>query len=170
LTTFPQANRSVSARHAWKLRGLIGSLSLFGLSIAAASIGCSRPANRWLERRPPTFSASGVVTLDGTAVEGAFVAFDSLQHNLTAVGRTDAQGRFVLKTFQPGDGLVVGDHRVRVEKREVTKYNAEGLPLGEVNRLPERYAGKTSGLSATSEPKSGNSFQFELVSERPIGQ
>jgi len=170
VTTLSQTKRSVAASHEWKLRGLIGGMSLFGLSIAVASIGCSRPTNRWLEIRPPTFPASGVVTLDGTAVEGAFVAFDSLQHNLTAVGRTDAQGRFVLKTFQPGDGLVVGDHRVRVEKREVTGYDAEGLPLGEVNRLPERYASKSSGLQATFEPKSGNSFQFELVSGTPLAK
>jgi len=86
------------------------------------------------------------------------------------LGRTAAQGRFVLKTFQPGDGLVAGDHRVRIEKREVTGYNAEGLPLSEVNRLPERYASKSSGLQATSELNSSNSFQFELVSGGPVAK
>ena len=170
MTTFSRARRPVSASHGWNMRAPLRCLSLFGISVALASFGCSRPANKWVDRRPPTFPASGVVTLDGTAIEDAFVAFDSLKHNLTAVGRTDAQGRFVLKTFQPGDGLVAGDHRVRIEKREVTGYNAEGLPLGEVNRLPERYASKSSGLQATSEPKSGNSFQFELVSGGPVAK
>jgi hypothetical protein len=152
------------------MRAPLRYLSLLGIGVAVASTGCSRPANKWVDGRPTTFPASGVVTLDGTAVEDAFVAFDSLQHNLTAVGRTDSQGRFVLKTFQPGDGLVAGDHRVRIEKREVTGYSSEGLPLGEVNRLPERYASKSSGLQATSEPRPGNSFQFELVSGGPVAK
>ncbi len=132
--------------------------------------GCSRKADKWTQRRPPLFRGSGAVTFDGAAVEGAVVSFASLQQNLTAVGLTDAQGRFVLKTFTPDDGAVAGDHRVRITKIEATGYNKEGNAIGHVNRLPERYAGESGKLEATVEPKHGNVFRFELTSDKPSAQ
>lgn len=132
--------------------------------------GCSRKADKWVQRRPPLFRGSGTVTFDGAEVEGAVVLFASLQHNLTAVGLTDAQGRFVLKTFTPDDGAVAGEHRVRITKIEVTGYDKEGNPLGHVNRLPERYADESGKLRVTVEPKHGNVFRFELTSDKRSAQ
>jgi hypothetical protein len=139
--------------------------------VMIATTGCSRQANnKWVQRRPPTFRATGIVTCDGATIENAVVSFDSLEHNLTAVGRTDAQGGFTLKTFEPGDGATSGEHRVRITKIEVTAYDKEGTPLGHVNRLPERYADESGKLRATVEPKHGNVFRFELTSDKPSAQ
>ena len=133
--------------------------------------GCSRQANnKWVQRRPPTFRATGIVTCDGVAIDNAVVSFDSLEHNLTAVGRTDKNGGFTLKTFEPGDGVTSGEHRVRITKIEVTAYDKDGTPLGEVNRLPERYADESGKLQATVDPKHGNVFRFELTSDKPLAQ
>jgi len=143
---------------------------MLALILLSGEGGCSRKNDKWVQRRPPLFRGSGTVTFDGAAVEGAVVSFVSLQHNLTAVGLTDAQGRFVLKTFTPDDGAVAGEHRVRVTKIEVTGYNQEGNAIGHVNRLPERYAGESGKLEATVEPKHGNVFRFQLTSDKPSAQ
>ena len=132
---------------------------------------CSRQANnKWTQRRPPTFRAAGIVTCDGVAIDNALVSLDSLEHNLTAVGRTDTKGGFTLKTFEPGDGATSGEHRVRITKIEVTAYDKDGTPLGHVNRLPERYADESGKLRATVEPKHGNVFRFDLTSGKPSAQ
>jgi len=135
-----------------------------------AFCGCGRRADKWVERRPPTFTASGVVDLNGTPVADAVVAFDSQEHNLTAVGRTNREGRFSLKTYNPGDGAAAGEHRVQIIKLEVTGYDSSGLPLGEVNRLPARYADGSGGLRATVEPKGKNFFRFELTDRQPAAK
>jgi hypothetical protein len=150
----------VGKQRGWRAMGILAIL------LTAAS-GCSKPLDKWEQRRPATFPGSGIVTHDGTPIEGAVVAFDSVEHNLTAVGRTDAEGRFVLKTFTENDGIVAGEHRVRITKVEVTGYSPEGYPLGEVNRLPQRYADSSGGLRATVDPENDNVFRFELTTGKP---
>lgn len=137
-----------------------------GLIVLALS-GCGSRADKWTARRPPIFPATGLVTLNGAAVDDALVAFDSQVHNLTAVGRTNMAGRFILKTYEPGDGAAAGEHRVRISKIEVNAYDAEGYPLGEVNKLPERYADSSGGLQATVKPSDENVFRFELMTDQP---
>lgn len=138
--------------------------------VMIATGGCSRQTNKWAKRRPPTFRGTGTVTYDGVAVDNALVSLDSLEHNLTAVGRTDAKGGFTLKTFDEGDGATSGEHRVRITKIEVTAYDKEGIAIAHVNRLPERYADELGKLRATVEPKHGNVFRFELTSDKPSAQ
>lgn len=84
-------------------------------------IGCSN------DGRPPTYKVSGIVTLDGKAVEGATVSFmraDSGQYN--AVSLTDASGKYELTTFEAKDGAVEGSYNVTVTKygkeKEVSPY------------------------------------------------
>ena len=75
--------------------------------------------------RPATVPVSGVVTLGGNPVEGATVTFhagvpapgQTAQGN-SAVGQTDAEGRFQLKTFEANDGAVPGEYVVTISKYE----------------------------------------------------
>jgi len=135
------------------------------LVAAVVFAGCSRRVDQWVEGRPSTFPASGVVLLDGFPVHDAVVAFDSREHNLTAVGRTDDKGVFGLKTFEPGDGAAAGDHLVKITKLEVIGFGPEGEPLGEVNRLPAVYGDGRAGLEATVTPEGPNVFRFEIISD-----
>lgn len=166
------ARRDETAVHRQWSRPLVPRRSLVVVCIIITIVtgGCSRQANKWTKRRPPTFRATGIVTCDGVAIDNAVVSFDSLEHNLTAVGRTDTKGGFTLKTFEPGDGVTSGEHRVRITKIEVTAYDKDGTPLGEVNRLPERYADDSGKLQATVEPKQGNVFRFDLTSDKPLAR
>jgi hypothetical protein len=56
----------------------------------------------------------GTVTLDGQPVEGASVLFEPKGGGKPATGTTDAAGKFVLTTIEPGDGAVPGANKVAV--------------------------------------------------------
>lgn len=71
-----------------------------------------------------TAKTIGIVKCKGQPVASAAVYFEPIQaagSNSAKVGKqgfafTDAEGKFVISTYQPagGDGAVVGKHRVRV--------------------------------------------------------
>jgi hypothetical protein len=72
-----------------------------------------------------TASATGTVLCDGKPVEGAMVYFEPVKEGSGSpvVGKqgfawSDANGKFVISTYEPGgeDGAVIGKHRVRVGK------------------------------------------------------
>ena len=73
-------------------------------------LGCNRgPAVQYVE---------GLVTLDGTPVEGAIVAFTPSGGGLAAAGTTDASGVYRLNalTGPAGAGTLVGEYVVAVRK------------------------------------------------------
>ena len=111
--------------------------------------------------------------VDGRPVEGVKVQFERTADDgklLVAFGYTDSSGRFRLRTFRDGDGAVAGDHVVLIEQitfEPISKpANAELTPMREVSHLPERYrAAKSSGLTATVEPRGRNWFSFAITSK-----
>lgn len=119
----------------------------------AGVIGCGKG-------RPGTVRVTGVVTLDGSPVEGASVTFYPAEGGRPASGTTDAQGKFTLTTFESGDGAPPGNYNVTVIKMAGGKATAdEQAGSGEealmgaedtegVSLLPAKYGNvKTSGLS-----------------------
>ena len=108
--------------------------------------------------RPSTIPVAGTVTLDGTAVEGASVMLMPAGEGQAATGVTDAEGKFTLKTYEPGDGARPGSYKVIVTKKEVTGVLADkdGLSGGiapegiqEKWFTPQKYSSPdTSGLTA----------------------
>lgn len=68
---------------------------------------------------PATHPVSGVVTLDGTPVEGATVTFHPAgSEGRSATGTTDASGKYELSTMARGDGAMLGSYRVTIAKYE----------------------------------------------------
>ena len=63
-----------------------------------------------------TVKVSGVVTLDGQAVDGAMVKFVPLDEakGMGAFGRTGSDGTFRLTTRNPNDGALPGEYKVLV--------------------------------------------------------
>lgn len=65
-------------------------------------------------------SAGGTVTLDGQPVPELVVNFTPQaaagggNPGKSATGRTDANGKFTLSTYEMGDGAVIGNHQVVV--------------------------------------------------------
>ncbi len=74
--------------------------------------------------RPETAKVQGTVTLDGSPVEGATVAFFHAEGGPPARAVTDASGAFVLRTFEAGDGAIVGQHQVAVSKIDESSQSA----------------------------------------------
>jgi len=131
-------------------------------------LGCSS-SDDGVAGRPKTYPVDGLVLYNGNPVEGATVVFNSPTENRGAAGLTDAQGRFTLKTFKPGDGAVAGKHEVQISKIEIDKGpkrdpEATPPPPKEIHRLPKKYSEfKTSGLTAEVNPNGKNHFEFKLT-------
>lgn len=166
--------------YVWRLERWV-ILGMF-LACAAGLEGCG-------SGRPKTVPVTGVVTLDGKPIEGANVTFypdtgeatgttgqqkKSDTASRPATGATDKDGKFTLKTFEPGDGALPGKYKVAIIKKEVTGFLADkdGLSGGiapegikEKWIIPPKYADPNkSGL--TAEVKVGmQPLEFKLTSQ-----
>ena len=88
-----------------------------------------------------TPSVSGVVTLDGKPVEGATVTFTPASGDGGGVGgsygKTDAQGRYSLKTVAADKaGAAVGKHKVTISLSQPDPKNPEGAAK---DLIPAKY-------------------------------
>jgi hypothetical protein len=133
----------------------------------------------------------GTVTYNGTPVDGAnvmFIPVNSETEIRPAIGTTDVNGHFKMRTLEPDDGVTPGDFNVIVTKNRDTtppitpptpsttvknsnkKVENEGKgpssrsPDAIQHLLPKKYAvASTSGLKITV-TKSGNTgVVFELT-------
>ncbi len=149
-------------------RGLFtGLLSIAAACALVAMGGCG-------SGRPKTVPVTGTVTLDAKPVEGASVMFMPEAGGKPAVGVTDKDGRFTLKTFEPGDGALPGKHNVSITKQETTGFTADkdGLsgPPGPGGPkvtwiVPQKYSdAKNSGLTADVKPGMGP-LNFDLTAK-----
>lgn len=92
-------------------------LPLF-LTIALCSSGCGQSGT-------PVEYVRGVVTLDGTPLEGATVFFSPQgPEGMSAAGRTQSDGSFTLNAqgAKPGAGTSTGDYSVMISKVEVPEF------------------------------------------------
>lgn len=138
-------------------------------AVAAVLSGCDR------SDRPPMSKVSGIICFQGRPLAQAKVSFiPEDKHLRPAMGTTDAQGRFTLTTYEPGDGAVTGLHRISVLARGpftgtipshlgaayAEEQEEKGPPL-----IPVSYFNpETSGLSEhVVGPE--QSFQIDLVGE-----
>ncbi len=146
-------------------RYTVGWLVLFA---AFSLVGCGPD----LSHLPPTVPAEGVVTLDGTPVEGATVTFVSETTNYHATAITDAQGKFALNAFPEKKGAVAGKYKVEVNKTVIngntaeTSGNSDGAVVNVSFGLPKKYASiGTSGLVGEVPEKGTKELKFELKSK-----
>jgi hypothetical protein len=75
---------------------------------AMQCIGCGKEG---LQTEP----VSGTVTIDGRAyTQGGSVVFQPEGKGKQAAGKIEPDGSFKLSTYSPGDGAIVGKHKVLV--------------------------------------------------------
>lgn len=136
-------------------------------------LGCSKSDT------PETVPVTGTVTYNGQPLEGAQVTFMATGAPRSAIGTTDAQGRFSLTTFESDDGAVPGSHAVTISKVEDTTSAAPTDPAGYAQMMsqkgkggppkpksliPEKYSRPAeSKLSATVDAEGQNEFKFDLT-------
>ena len=147
-------------------------LCIFTLIIS----GCGGGAEE--DNRPARAPASGVVKYNGKPVEGAMVILYATEKGgRGATGKTDADGKFVLGTFEGGDGAIPGKYKVTVRKTEVDdsggsvdvddpNYDGTTEDTGDSepkNLLPEKYGElSTTDLTATIKEAGSEDLLFEL--------
>lgn len=104
------------------------------LCVVTLFLGCGGPSN------PTTYKVTGVVTLDGEAVEGANVSFvprDTKSGLSAATGTTNAAGKYELTSFVANDGAMPGDFDIKV-----AKYVSKD---GKVQEIPDADAKQPDG-------------------------
>ena len=85
--------------------------------IVGVCVGCGGGGD---EGKIPVFPASGTVTMSGAPLADATVAFSPQGDQPTAIGTTDADGKFQLTTYEFGDGAADGKYKVVITKAEAT--------------------------------------------------
>ena len=149
------------------------------LLVCLATMGCVRGDSG----RPQTAPVSGRITFRGQPVANAAVTFVCSGAPRFSSGRTDADGKFKLSTFEPGDGAVIGDNLVTVVKRatQIDAINASIDPASGDNRaiddafdqaasrpqarseIPVRYASQKNSDLRFTVIAGKNHFDIELV-------
>ncbi len=140
------------------------------LVAGAACLGCRG------SRLAGLVDAEGVVTLNGSPVEGATVIFAPKtfgEKSASATAVTDATGKFKLTTSAPGDGAYPGDYMISVSKdrtegimsfeeskrRAADPDGAGKEPVPEqsvVHELPVKYGDINSSGLAVTIPEGGD--------------
>jgi hypothetical protein len=108
------------------------------------------------------YPVSGIVTVDGHPAEGATVVFCPVNGSPEAMkqrpfSQTDANGKYELKTFQPGDGAPAGDYKVTI--RWLAFSNQGGPPP---DRLGNRYWDPEKTPLTAKVVKGSNDLPFQL--------
>jgi len=107
-------------------------------------------ATSFFYNRKPTHPVRGTVLFEGAPVAGAKVLFhwigkDGKQKNEAGDALTDADGTFVLSTYEANDGAPAGQYVVTVVQQE-PRFGGNGAPGP--NLVPAKYASpETSDLS-----------------------
>lgn len=140
------------------------------LCLAGTLVACAALTSGCGPRRAAVHPASGEVRLRGKPFPKADVTFVPTGGR-PALGQTDAQGRFTLRTWAADDGAVAGEHVVCIVKHDESplpppKRGAPVDPYAEAMRpnvAPSVYASPvTSPLRATVVPGQDNRFEFDL--------
>lgn len=121
------------------------------------TLGCGRAG-------PKSVAVTGDVTYRGKPVDDANVLFISAKTR-PAEGKTDAQGRFEMKTFLADDGATADEQIVCVTKSISDPRPKKNLPYERrVSVLPGRYGTPVqSPLKAAVTIAGPNEFHFELT-------
>lgn len=119
---------------------------------------------------PTLATVKGKITYQGKPLTVGQISFipDSSKGTAgpMASGRVNENGEFQLQTFKPGDGAIVGSHKVVISSYKEVAFDpdAPNVSLESVSYIPVKYADdKTSGLVAeVKKSAADNVFQFEL--------
>ena len=92
----------------------VSGIALAGIAMLMLS-GCGGGGEGG-EERPATTPVSGIVTYAGSPVAGATIKFTPVSGSRSASGQSDEEGKYVMTTFESGDGVIPGDYKISVIK------------------------------------------------------
>lgn len=136
-------------------------LQLFSIVVCVAVLGCGGGGVN-------TYPVKGVVVYkDGKPVSGGRIIFEPADkgNSHSAIGEIQQDGKFELRTRNPGDGAATGKYKVAVMPPPIEgDFGDDGPPKQKVVIDPKYQNVNTSGLEYTVEAKP-NDYKIEL--ERP---
>lgn len=141
-----------------------------------AAPGCSQPGptGTVLETAP----VSGTLTYQGQPLSSFLVVFTPVDGRRPATGRTDSAGRFQLGTNAPGDGAVVGAHKISVAFDPDTGVDStQAMPIEDPAEMPKppveipaKYANpETSGLTQDVPASGVTDLKIDLLPDSGAG-
>lgn len=114
----------------------------------------------------PTYEAGGTVAFpDGSPLSGGWVEFQPVEAPLSvgARGEIGPDGTFQLTTFEPGDGVIEGEHRALVVP-PLPEGDRDETPTPRWVIDPRFFRVETSGLRFTvSQDASENQFDIQVT-------
>lgn len=123
--------------------------SLLLAFVACGLLGCG-------DGRPTRVPIAGKVSVDGQPLKFGVIVFQPATGRASS-GRLDGEGRYVLSTYDRGDGAIAGEYVVTISGNE---------QLSETSRrwhAPKKYSNPAeSGLTATVEDPRDD-LNFELT-------
>ena len=106
---------------------------------------------------PRTAPVKGTITFAGQPLPNVGVTFLPEGKGPSASGNTNDKGEFTLRTSRPGDGAVIGTHKVTIGSAE------EGPRKRGAPSIPDKYGSPaTTDLAAEVKPGQTNVFTFDL--------
>ncbi len=144
---------------------------LIVLSLLMNSVGCDSDPGP-VATVEPSVAASGVVTFKGKPLSGYQVVLMPEGNRRPATGTTDAEGKFVLGTNEPGDGAPPGKSKVAIvwAGPETTVDAVDQSAIDDPSKMPkpdvvisEKYSNPETSELTAEVPEGGTSeLKFEL--------
>lgn len=141
---------------------------LIPLLFVCLLIGCGKSATQI------TQPVSGIVTLDGTPLEGANITFHPKTSGDVAGGFSTSGGQYTVQTMQgePGKGTTPGEYLVTAVKMESVPTgkkieNSDGTTIDEATErsvVPKIYSSRETTPVAVTVVKGKNTINIELSS------
>ena len=108
----------------------------------------------------PTVPAAGMVTYQGKPVANADVSFQHAEGKVTPTAKTDASGKFALKSYGEEEGAPAGSYKVTVAVSGVQEIEpgvlAPAPPGGFKSPIPEKYGSATTSELNVEVPAAGS--------------
>lgn len=141
--------------------GRFATLGMIVVGLASVA-GCGSSA-------PTLVPAEGVVLIDGEPAADISVQFlpDEIEGEPrpTSYAVTDAEGRFTLRTYEQGEGAVLGGHNV-ILVDTLEERPEQGQELTRPPRVNSRYSTITGGLRAEV-TEGGSPITIEISAGEP---
>jgi hypothetical protein len=140
----------------WRVR------NIWLLVILVGGAGCSNG--------PKLYPVHGkVVYPDGSPMLGGAIMFEPVENSLNVMSQgtiDNDTGKFMLTTYTPGDGAMIGRHRVIIRGRR-SNPKSEVVDPTTIGQIHPRFTDfATSGLEFTIEPKK-NEFIITIEKAPP---
>lgn len=132
-------------------------------AFAGGLVGCSG------DGKLSVYPVSGTVTQNGKPLDGATVYLYAKDEAVIAAktpvpqGKTDASGKFQLKTYEANDGAPAGEYNVAIVAMKVVNDSEDPEQIVETDLLKGRYSDSAqSGLTATVQESATEVPVFDL--------